>query len=294
MKTAPVILFVYQRPVHSLMTIAALSQNAGAEETDLIIYSDAPKNSEAEEGVQFVRALKNKVRGFKSVTWIEKTSNEGLSRSITEGVKEQVAKFEKVIVLEDDMVTSPMFLSYMNKALDTYAFNEEVISIHGYNYPIKDKLPESYFLRGADCWGWATWKRGWDLYEPDGKKLMSLLEKSGEKKEFDFGGYYGYSKMLEKQISGENDSWAIRFYASAFLQNKLTLYPGKSLVQNIGLDSSGTHSGTDRQYIHESLLMKMPAFPSEIKPDPVAFDAVCHFFKDQQSWLKKLYTPFNR
>ena len=124
-----------------------------------------------------------------------------------------------------------------------YEKEEKVISIHGYIYPIKKDLPETFFIKGADCWGWATWKRGWGLFESDGKNLLAELEKRNLIKEFDFDGAYNYSGMLKRQIEGKNDSWAVRWYASAFLKNKLTLYPGQSLVQNIGQDASGTHKG---------------------------------------------------
>jgi hypothetical protein len=142
------------------------------------------------------------------------------------------------------MVTSPHFLSYMNEALDRFADDERVISAHGYVYPVQETLPEAFFLRGADCWGWGTWRRGWSLFNPDGQALLDELERRSLIKAFDFNGTYGYSRMLKSQIKGENDSWAIRWYASAFLANKLTLYPGRSLVQNIGNDDSGTHCGT--------------------------------------------------
>jgi len=143
-------------------------------------------------------------------------------------------------VLEDDLVTSPYFLQYMNDALNLYENDNRVISIHGYCYPI-DGLPETFFLKGADCWGWATWKRGWSLFEQDGSRLISELERRKLVERFDCFGAYDFSGMLKGQIEGRNDSWAIRWYASALLQGKLTLYPGKSLVHNTGNDASGRH-----------------------------------------------------
>jgi hypothetical protein len=147
-------------------------------------------------------------------------------------------------VLEDDMLTSKYFLTFMNSALDYYINDYRVISIHGYVYPTHANLPEAFFLKGADCWGWATWKRGWGLFNPDGLSLLNELKHKKLIKEFDFNGSYKYSKMLEENIAGKNNSWAIRWHASAFLANKLTLYPGRSLVKNIGNDGSGTHCGS--------------------------------------------------
>jgi hypothetical protein len=126
--------------------------------------------------------------------------------------------------------------------LTVYQSEPDVISIHGYVYPVKEKLPETFFLKGADCWGWGTWKRGWDLFERDGEKLLDQLTRRNLIHRFDFDGAYRYSSMLKKQIAGKVDSWAVRWNASAFLNDKVTLYPGQSLVRNIGGDEFGTHT----------------------------------------------------
>jgi len=248
METAPIALFVYNRPWHTRQTVESLQNNELASESDLIIFSDAPKiegnNDKIQKNIEKVKEVREYIRtigGFKSVKVIEKDKNFGLANSIISGVTEVVNQYGKIIVLEDDMITSPYFLRFMNEALDLYEKEEKVISIHGYVYPIPD-LPETFFLKGADCWGWATWKRGWDLFEPDGEKLLRKLREKKLLKRFDFDGAYPYTKMLKDQIKGKNDSWAIRWYASALIQDKFTLYPGKSLVKNIGLDSSGIHN----------------------------------------------------
>jgi len=136
----------------------------------------------------------------------------------------------------------------MNDGLEKYQNDDRVISIHGYVYPVKEELPETFFLKGADCWGWATWRRGWNLFNPDGQYLLDKIKKSKLEKQFNFNNSFNYVKMLHDQIKGLNDSWAIRWYASAFIANKLTLYPGRSLIQNIGLDDSGTHCGISNKY----------------------------------------------
>ena len=149
---------------------------------------------------------------------------------------------------EDDLVTSPFFLNYINSALDTYRDDEQVISVHGYTYPVKSVLPETFFLRGADCWGWGTWKRGWDLFEPDGRKLKEELLRRGLTRQFDLDGATDYMQMLVYPIAGQIDSWAIRWHASAFVNEKLTLYPGRSLAQNIGNDFSGRHTSKTNRF----------------------------------------------
>jgi hypothetical protein len=156
-----------------------------------------------------VEETRNVVRNWPhpQKTVIERNRNWGLAESIIDGVTRVVNEFGRVIVVEDDLVTSIYFLQYMNEVLNLYEKEEKVASIHGYVYPI-DGLPETFFLRGADCWGWATWKDKWALFEPDGTKLLDELKKRKLTKRFDFNGSYPFSLMLANQVSGKNDSWA--------------------------------------------------------------------------------------
>jgi GR25 family glycosyltransferase involved in LPS biosynthesis len=240
-KYAPIVLFTYNRLWHTKKTIEALQKNTLARDSELYVYSDSSKTDNDKTAVSEVREFLSSISGFKAITIIEREENYGLAKSIIDGVTTIVESFGKVIVLEDDLVTSPYFLQYMNDALTLYESDQGVASIHGYIYPIEG-LPEYFFIKGADCWGWATWKRAWNVFEPDGKVLLEKLTSRGLQNEADFNGSYQYTKMLEDQIIGKNNSWAIRWYISAFLEDMLTLYPGKSFVENIGNDGSGTHS----------------------------------------------------
>lgn len=239
---APIVLFVYNRLWHTQQTVEALQKNELAENSDLFIFADGAKNIEDSYAVDGVRKYLKTITGFKSITIEESPINKGLANAIIYGVTKIVNQFDKVIVLEDDLITSKYFLQYMNNNLVIYNNFDDVISIHGFVYPIND-LPDAFFLRGADCWGWATWKRGWDIFEPDGQKLLNQLIENNSTKEFDYNHNYPFTQMLRDQMAGKNNSWAIRWHASAFLNNKLTLYPGKTLVKNIGFDNSGTHCG---------------------------------------------------
>ncbi len=291
---APVALFTYNRPDHTRRTIEALKSNTLSAETDLLIFSDAAKNATQQHMVDTVRAFIHSVEGFKSVTIIERESNLGLAASIIDGVTAVINARGKIIVLEDDMVTSPYFLQYMNDGLTIYAEYHDVASIHGYVYPIAG-LPETFFLRGADCWGWATWADRWQWFEPDGSKLLQQLTELGLLKKFDFNGSYAYSDMLRSQIAGRNNSWAIRWHASAFLRNKLTLYPGKSLLMNIGNDGSGVHCGQTDSYTSE-----LRGSPLHVSFIPLKENTLSHnkfeiFFKNSQpSILQKLLAKSHR
>lgn len=239
--TTPVALFAYRRPEHLGRVLDSLRSNPEAAGTELFVYSDAARKSEDIPLVEAVRERVRDLQGFRTVQLIERKENLGLSRSIITGVTELVERYGRVIVLEDDLVVSPDFLAYMNRGLELYGDDLEVASIHGYCYPVREDLPETFFIRGTDCWGWATWARAWKHFQPDGRLLLEQLKRRGVCREFDFGGSFPYVRMLKEQILGKNDSWAIRWYASAFLDGMLTLYPGKSLVANIGFDGSGEH-----------------------------------------------------
>lgn len=241
MNLAPVVLFTYNRLWHTKTTLESLAQNREAANTKLIIYSDAAAHPSEEEKVAELREYLYSVKGFSEITIVEQTSNQGLSKSILNGVSQVLKDFSKVIVLEDDLKCSPFFLRYMNEGLNKYESIEKVACVHAYCYPIEERQT-SFFLKGSDCWGWGTWKRAWDTFETDGSKLLNDLEARGLCHTFDFNGAYPYTKMLKDQIQGKNSSWAVRWKASTFLQDQLCLYYKQSLVQNIGNDNSGTHS----------------------------------------------------
>jgi putative methyltransferase (TIGR04325 family) len=242
MKLAPVALFVYNRLDHLKQTIEALQKNLLASETELYIFSDGNNDKNISNSVVKVREYCKKIEGFKSVTIKNRIVNFGLANSIIEGVSSVLKKHERIIVLEDDIITSKYFLKYMNDALEYYELEQKVISVHGYLPSVNLELKsDTFFLKGADCWGWGTWRRGWELFNPNGKALLEKLS-NGQISRFNFNNSYDFYGMLKDQISGKNDSWAIRWNASAFIKNKLTLHPSKSLVMNIGNDNSGTHS----------------------------------------------------
>ena len=241
-------MFTYNRPHHTFKTVEALKNNFLASESRLFIFSDGPKNNNSVLGVEKVRTYLKKIDGFKSIKIIERKKNLGLATSIIEGVTKIINEFGKIIVIEDDLVTSPFFLNYMNDALTIYKNDDQVACIHGYLYPIDKILDSTFFIKGADCWGWATWKKSWEIFEPNGFKLMSEIDRRQCHREINFNNTYAYVKMLKDHNNGKIDSWAIRWYISTFLSNKLTLYPNKSFVLNIGMDDTGVHSGISSKF----------------------------------------------
>lgn len=245
-KFAPIVVFAYNRPDHLTACLESLSANPQSQASELTIYCDGPKPSEDPRNVQTVREIahswqRSDPNPFAEIRIVEQPMNRGLANSVISGVSEVLSSHNRVIVLEDDLIVSPDFLSFMNQGLDLYEQETDVISVHGFMYAVDTDLGQSVFLRGADCWGWATWRRGWELFRANSQELLDELRLREDRKDFDFNGAFPYTVMLQEQAEGKIDSWAVRWYASAFLANKLTLYPGKSLVINIGQDASGTN-----------------------------------------------------
>jgi len=233
-------IFAYRRPEHLARVISALSACPEASGLPLIVYCDGPKGGDDVDAVAATVDVARSIVGFGSVRTITQDSNQGLTRSVVAGVTSTLQQFERIIVLEDDLVVAPTFLTYTLAALDRYQAHPKVGAVHGYTPALKG-LPQHYFIRGGDCWGWATWRDRWQLYRTDVAELISELHRRRLAARFDSTGGAGMYLRLLKAHSGEWDSWAIRWHASLFLADRLSLHPGQSLVTNIGLDGSGTH-----------------------------------------------------
>lgn len=244
----PIVLFVYNRPWHARQTIEALQKNTLAKESELFIYSDGPKNEKAEAKVRQVRDYIKTIEGFQKVTIVEREKNFGLAANTTDGVTSIINNHGRVIVLEDDLITSPYFLTFMNEALDFYENEEKVMHISGYMFPIDTEgLPEAAFHRATCSWGWGTWKRAWSLFEYDVEKIMKSFTPQMIKS-FNLNGYYNFWSQIVGNKKNLIKTWAIFWYATVFLNGGLTLYPITSMVRNIGMDSSGEHCGTSDQF----------------------------------------------
>jgi hypothetical protein len=243
-KKAPIVFFTYNRPEHTRLTLESLTANEGASESELFIFCDGSESEEDVKAVKEVRSLTKSRKWCGKVNITERDKNMGLAGSIIEGVTEIVNRYGRAIVLEDDLVLSPQFLNFMNDALEVYKNVPKVMHISGYMFPVKGKLPETFFYRATSCWGWATWKRAWVKFEPNSYKLLTKIKSEKLRWRFDIEGLMNYYNMLKRQAKGEIDSWAIRWYASVFLNGGLCLHPGKSLVNNIGHDGTGVHCGS--------------------------------------------------
>lgn len=282
---APIALFVYNRPQHTARTLKFLQQNELASESRLFVFSDGARSAEDEVNVLEVREILKNIEGFKSVEIIARSENMGLANSIIAGVGKLTATYGQVIVFEDDLISSPYTLTYFNEALKRYRNEEKVMHIGAYMYNLKDAgLPQSFFYRAATSWGWATWERAWRHFEPDIDSLMAQFD-TAKKTAFSIDHSMNFWKQMQDFKAGRNNSWAIRWYASIFLKAGLTLNPGQSLINNIGHDGSGIHSGINDIYNVVINPKPITEFPQELKENPQAYAAIKHFLSNRKGNL---------
>ncbi len=269
MDLAPIIFFTYNRLWHTRQTVEALQKNELASESELFIFSDGPKPGD-EEKVKEIREYLKTITGFKKVTIIEREKNWGLANNIIDGVTRIVSEYGKIIVLEDDLVTSPYFLKFMNEALEVYKDEGRVMHISGYNYPIKtDGLDDAFFLKPTSCWGWATWDRAWKYYKKDPDYYLRIFTKEMIK-DFNLNGAYDYFGQIIANKKGKINTWAIFWYASVYINNGLSLHPRESLVNNIGHDATGVHCSKSDAFMVRLSLKDNWNFPTEIKENAIA------------------------
>jgi hypothetical protein len=290
MSYAPILLFVYNRPEHTRRCIESLLKNSLASESNLFIYADGAKDNTQQEAVNEVRNYIRAIQGFKQTTLIERSENWGLARNIIDGVTTQVNRYGKVIVLEDDLVVAPYFLQFMNDALEVYKDEPKVGHIQACDFTQDSSLPSTFLIKWTGSWGWATWDRAWKYFNPNGKELLQELEERKLTRIFDFNGKYGFTRMLRRQIEGKNNSWAIRWNASLFLKDILSLNVGRSLVQNEGFDGSGTNCGGGGLYASHLYLQPLPVIPiSPIEENKEARQAFVRYYARTNSfWAKAI------
>ena len=258
---APLALFVYNREEHTRKTLMALAANTLAAKTPLFIYSDGPRSDADAAAVARVREVCSAVTGFASVKIFESPVNKGLAESIISGVTEQIAVHGRIIALEDDLVTSPNFLLYMNNALDHYEREPAAFSIGGYSFPAHSGfgMPASYLwdtysINRCCSWGWATWHSRWKQVAWEKENFLDFLQDDKAQADFNQSGP-DKTDLLRRYCEGKLDVWATRFCYAHFVNRSNCIYPTHSLVNNIGLDGSGMHSPVEPRRQHECLDM---------------------------------------
>ena len=267
---APVALFVYKRADHARKTLAALAANDGAAETDLIVFCDGARGADDAQAVMQTRRVVQGAGGFKSLSIRERPENLGLAQNIVQGVGEILEAHGRVIVLEDDLITAPGFLTYMNQALDRYQDEPDAWHISGWNYPVDaSDMADAFFWSVMNCWGWATWADRWQHLKLDPKVFVDAFS-THQIRDFNLGDRVDFWNQMERNAAGDLSSWAIFWYATVFKNQGLCLNPSQSLVSNIGLDGSGENSGRQAGDISELPEQRSFALPAEVRIDNAA------------------------
>jgi hypothetical protein len=254
---APILVFGYNRPVHLRKALLAIESNPEAKYSDVYIFIDGPKPGiDNMQRHQECRSVAEEEYAFNSKTLRVNNENLGLAQSIRNGVDYVFEFSSQVIVIEDDIILSEFALAFLNEGLNKYGSNQLISCINSYQYPVSQEFNSCVALRGADCWGWATWVDRWESVDFNSVELLNQIKFKGLLNEFDLDGVMAYSSMLKLQTQAKIDSWAICWHASMFLQGKLCVYPPETLALNIGSDGTGTHSGT-----HELFETCLPVRP---------------------------------
>ena len=274
----PIAVFAYNRPDKLGSLLSTLQRCNGFAESTVIIHVDGPKRPSDNSGVEAVRSMVLNLR-LPNVAWSFQETNRGLRKSIFSGVSEAIEKHGRVIVLEDDLVLSPISLDYFKSALEYYESVQRVWSIAGYMYDAPSLRNSSSVLTlpFAHPWGWATWERAWHRFEIDDRPSSDTLGSQSFKAAFDMNGVYPFSAQLKNSIEGRVNSWFIHWYYTVFKNGGVSIFPPRRLIDNLGLNK-GSHGGAlnpqDRLVKRPRLLQQIPNFGDGVAVDYPTLDAL--------------------
>ena len=292
---SPIAFFCFDRPYHTYRSIINLSQNPEAKDTDFIAFIDGPKETKDLIKIESVEnILKSNSHLFKSFKIVKSSKNLSSALNIRKGVTEVLSKYKSVIVMEDDILVSEYFLQYMNESLEKYENYKDVWHINGYNYPLKTKNYDYYFIRLMHCWGWATWQDRWTefLANPlinDPYYIKSIFTEE-MRRDLDLNSKGNFWSQIEANRSKKINTWAIFWYCFIFYKKGLCLSPALSYTKNIGLDNSGQNcSGSSN--IHNKVLNNNSFinFPKEIKENKEAIKEIKEFIDHRYSYQQRFF-----
>lgn len=285
---APIALFTFKRPEHTRRTLEALARNPEFDRSELHIFCDGSRRAGEDAAVLATREV---VRQWDhpAKTVHESPVNRGLAASIIDGVSRLCAAHGRVIVVEDDLVVAPVFLDFLNRALDRYAEDVRVMQISGHMFPVDLSGIDSdaVFLPFTTSWGWATWQRAWAQFDPSMQAFQQLAGDRALRRRFDLDNAYPYFAMLKKQKAREIDSWAIRWYLSVFMRDGLTLFPTRSLVSNEGFDGTGTHGATNGPKVSGELPQTPLTVSTAADLDDSVLSAVAGCLRNSRGLVKR-------
>lgn len=294
---APVALFIYKRREHARRTIASLQVCDGYAESPIFVFADGPLHSRDRAAVEQTRALARAELGDRAV-FLEREANLGIDQSIIEGVTQLCERFGKAVIVEDDLVVSPFFLQFLNRALQRYQDEPRVMQVSGYMFDVPQlrQQNQGIFLPKTTSWGWATWKRAWDYFDPSADGWEERLRDGEARRRFDLDGHFAYSKMLARQMRRSVGAWDIRWYYTVFAHDGLVLFPPRTLVTNVGFDGSGTHDRlalpTHQAPLEMAVSFDLPTAVQESSQKSHVFESISAFRSSSRTHKALAYAKF--
>jgi len=290
MSHCPIVIFLYKRPHHAQQLLDSLQKCSRLEECEVFIYCDGVKKPADAAGVQETRSIADEFASRNNASVVKRGQNMGLARSIVDGVSQMCAQFGRVIILEEDFILHPYFLDFMLQSLDRYADEEKVAQVAGFSFPINRSLgSDAYFMPIISIWGWATWRRAWNLFSWETLPALETLGNNSEiQHKFDVDGSYPYTDMLRQVAKGQLDAWAVLWYWQTFTRNMLTLSPRESLVWQNGFDDSAVHTKEIWVGMQEPInkflqtnWQPVVSFPKLVETNTAAFENLKNFLRSK-------------
>lgn len=267
---SPICLFVYKRYDTTKLMLESLLACPECADSELYVFMDEARNDSEADDVEKVRALFDNLQGFKTIHPYPARMNKGMARSVIDGVTTVLQQHESIIVLEDDLVVAPDFLTFMNAALEAYRDRSDIWSISGYTPNLKEieqyDKNSVFLVPRAQCWGWATWSDRWETVDWEVSDFNYLARNKKRRKAFDMGGNDLF-RTLEMEHRERIESWAVRWAYAASKQKMWTVNPMLSKVQNIGLKSSTSHVGWHDERHNVELLGDKTIIDPNVQPD---------------------------
>jgi GR25 family glycosyltransferase involved in LPS biosynthesis len=294
---APIILFAFNRPNHTAITLQALQTADLANMSELYVFLDGPRNDIDKQKINETLCEIQKASIFRRVVIKQRVENIGLARNICEGIDEVFTKHNAAIILEDDVVVSKNFLSFMNSALTYYSAEKKIWHIAAYNLSIEsDDETRTFFWRAMSCWGWATWRDRWAHFKKEPSSLINSFSKQ-DIYSFNLDGSEDFWSQVLANYSGKINTWAVFWYATIFQNDGLCLNPVVSLVKNIGFDGSGVHCGYDDS-VHSvgrknsSELLFFPAV--QVEDNEILQKIKLYYLKSKPTLIRRVINKFSR
>jgi hypothetical protein len=244
MLNTPVVFLIFNRPHTTARVFEAIR---AAQPRRLLIVADGARDGREGEAdlVAQTRAIVERIDWNCDVQRLYADANLGCKRRVSSGLDWAFAQCEEAIVLEDDCLPHPAFFRFCEELLVRYRDDERIMGIGGTNYQYGQPRGDDsyYFSRFTHIWGWASWRRSWQLVDVE-LKLWDEIRAGN------WLSYYLYDdrlaahwgKMFDAVRNGTLDTWDCQWAFASWIHSKLGIVPNVNLISNIGFGADATHT----------------------------------------------------